>query len=315
MNKTQLLDIAESILTQPTAPFHEDAVRAEIRRQLTGLDGVDVEQDDFGNLIARYQRGAGEPKFAFVAHMDHPGYVGKEFLGGLPERYRQPRPPTVDYGAFSMLDLPAFDVRDGRIYSRACDDLIGCTAIVAAFHDLVQSRREGSCLGIFTRAEEIGFVGAIQLAKSRTLPENIILISLEASNQNAGTAKMGEGVILRVGDKTSIFDSVSTLQIASVAQGRDIPHQRSLMQGGSCEATAFQVYGYRAAALCVAIGNYHNQGEGDKVDAEYVSVDDTLGMALLCSALAQASDLPDPLQTLRDAFDQRCEKYRPYFLN
>jgi len=313
MDRVKILKIAESIMSQPTAPFREEAVRAEIVRLLTGLPGVTLEQDGFGNVIARYQRGPATPQFAFVAHMDHPGYVDGEFLGGLPERYRQPPPSTRQFGSFAMLDLPAFEVRDERIYSRACDDLIGCTAIVAALVDLSTNERDGVCLGVFTRAEEVGFVGAIQLAKAGIIDRDIVMISLEASDQNAGTAKMGEGVVVRVGDKMSVFDSKTSLQLTTVARDNDIPNQRSLMQGGSCEATAFQVYGYRSAALCVPIGHYHNQGPDNQVAAEYVSVDDTLNMALLCSAMAQSTDFPDPYGTLRDSFENRCEKYRGYF--
>src|SRR5687767_1845882 len=66
------LNIARGILSQPTAPFHEDAVRAEIARQLSGCKSVSLEEDRFGNLIARYQRGTKAPALAFAAHMDHP---------------------------------------------------------------------------------------------------------------------------------------------------------------------------------------------------------------------------------------------------
>ena len=39
------------------------------------------------------------------------------------------------------------------------------------------------------------------------------------------------------------------------------------MAGGSCEATAFGVYGYRAAGLCLPLANYHNMGNLDEVEA------------------------------------------------
>ena len=314
MDRAKILEIAEAIMAQPTAPFFEDAVRSKIVELISGLPNVTVELDGFGNVIARYQKGDAKPRFAFVAHMDHPGYVDGELLGGIRAPYLDPPPSTVDFGRFAMLDLPAFEFKDDRIYSRACDDLIGCTAIVGAMVDLAVNEREGACLGIFTRAEEVGFVGAIQLAKSGILDGDLAMISLEASNQKAGTATMGDGVIVRVGDKMSIFDSMTSLLMSKVANDREIPWQRSLMQGGTCEATAFQVYGYKSAALCVAIGNYHNMGEDNKLEAEYVSVDDTLHMSLLCSAMAQStSTAADPYVEMRDAFDKRCEKYRPLF--
>src|ERR1700679_9459 len=120
MQSDALLDIIRSILAQPTAPFHEDAVRAKILIQLAQCPHVSAEQDDFGNVIAQYRRGDGEARYAFAAHMDHPGYVfdpvagegaespgggGNEpsgepaaisgaplssvFLGGVPREYRE----------------------------------------------------------------------------------------------------------------------------------------------------------------------------------------------------------------------------------
>ena len=208
MDPAALLDLTRSILAQPTAPFHEDAVRAEILIQLAQLPSVHVEQDDFGNVIARYDGCSGHCEYAFAAHMDHPAYVfdttgdtgstgqkmqvsanetsttlpstpvfpvspvvspgggGWEFLGGVPEAYRAKNPPTRDFGAFAMWDLPACEVKDGLIHSRACDDLIGCVAILALFQELDRTKAMPTVYGLFTRAEEVGFVGAIQLAKT-----------------------------------------------------------------------------------------------------------------------------------------------------
>src|SRR5688572_15135234 len=126
MTDEQLLDVLRSILGQPTAPFHEDAVRGEIVQQLARCPHVTVKPDESGNLVAQYEQDAGSPRFALVAHMDHPAYVGGEFMGGVPESYRDKKPPTRDFGAFAMWDLPSCEMRDGRIYSRACDDLVGC---------------------------------------------------------------------------------------------------------------------------------------------------------------------------------------------
>lgn len=307
------LTTARNLLAQPTAPFHEDAVRAEIHRQLAQLPHVTVEQTPFGNLIARYQRGPNEPVHAFAAHMDHPAYVGEEFLGGVPEAYRAKKPPTRDFGPFSMWDLPAFEVREGRIHSRACDDLIGCAAIVAMFQELERSEAEGACLGLFTRAEEVGFVGAIELARSGRLPRETVVVSLETSSERGGPVKMGDGVIVRVGDRTSIFDSAATANLAQIAREAEIPVQRSLMSGGTCEATAYQLYGYRTSGLCVALGNYHNCGPEEQIAAEYVSVDDAVGMARLCVAALLSRQAKDPAEALRAKLEKNFEEHRRFF--
>lgn len=322
MDSADFLEIARSILSQPTAPFREAAVRAEIERLLARCPHVACRRDDFGNLIATYQRGAAPLRFAFAAHMDHPGYVwgaksGEEarrhFLGGVPERYREKQPPTCEFDGFAMWDLPACDVREGRIFSRACDDLIGCAAIVAMFHELERRGAETSVCGLFTRGEEVGFVGAMKLAAARPLPGDVVIVSLECSSEKGGPVKMGDGVIIRTGDKTSIFDSRATAQLLTLAKERGLAHQRALMQGGTCEATAYALEGYTTAAICVALGNYHNCGADDRIEPEFVSVDDAVAMTMLCVEAAAAAELPDPFTALRSRIDREIAELEPFF--
>ncbi len=314
MDSSALLDIIRPILAQPTAPFHEDAVRAEILMQFAQIPSVRVEQDDFGNVIARYEGCSGHAEFAFAAHMDHPGYVGEEFLGGVPESYREKKPPTRDFGAFAMWDLPACEVRDGRIHSRACDDLIGCAAIVALFQQLERLGAEATVYGLFTRAEEVGFIGAVHLAKSGRLPRDLTIVSLETSSEKSpGAGRMGEGVIVRVGDKTAVFDDAATAALTHAATDAKIPFQRCLMSGGTCEATAYQLYGYRSAALCVALGNYHNCGPDLTIAPEFVSLDDVAGMVQLMARVSTHEGPIDPHGALRAKIEKGQEKYRGYF--
>jgi endoglucanase len=313
METDALLETARALLTQPTAPFYEDAVRRAIEELLAPLPHVTVERDAFGNLIARYQRGPRAPQFAFAVHMDHPGYVGGEFMGGVPEAYRAKKPPTRDFGRFAMWDLPDIEVRDGRIYSRACDDLIGCATVVSMFQELERRGAEAAAYGLFTRAEEVGFVGAIHLAREGRLPREVTVVSLETSSEKGGPGRMGEGVIVRVGDRTSVFDSDATATLVALARLHAIPFQRALMQGGTCEATAYQLYGYRSAGLCVALGNYHNCGPDEQIAAEYVSIADYAGMTALCVTAARAANLSNPGEALRARLEEEMEEYRPHF--
>jgi endoglucanase len=314
MDTAALLDLTRTILAQPTAPFHEDAVRAEILIQLAQLPSVHVEQDDFGNVIARYAGCSGHGEYAFAAHMDHPAYVGEEFLGGVPEAYRAKNPPTRDFGAFAMWDLPACEVKDGRIHSRACDDLIGCIAILALFQELDRTKAMPTVYGLFTRAEEVGFVGAIQLAKTGRVPKDVTIVSLECSSEKSpGAGKMGDGPIIRVGDKTSIFDDAATAALTKAATDAKLQHQRCLMSGGTCEATAYQLYGYRTAALCVALGNYHNCGPDETIAPEFVAVDDVAGMIALMHAAVTNESPANPHAALRERLEKGLEKYRRYF--
>jgi putative aminopeptidase FrvX len=299
MNRDQLLRIVEPILRCPTAPTFEGAVADEICRQLQGHTATQVEKDESGNLIV-VRSGLIPARFAFVAHMDHPGWrlqPEKEFLGGISPDLRD-QGKIRSFGEFGMWDLPEFEVKGDRLYSRACDDLIGCSAIVSMLNSLEESRSYASVFGVFTRAEEVGFIGAIALAKAKRLDPELTVISLETSAERA-PARMGAGPIIRVGDRTSIFDSDVAAFLVETAKSRNLSHQRCLMDGGTCEATAFQLYGYCSAALSIALGNYHNSTPDSRIDAEFIDLKDLEGLIDLCVALVtetrSAADTRDAL--------------------
>ena len=329
MHKERILEIVRAILARPTAPFHEASVRAAIVGLLAGCAGVAVSEDAFGNLIAHY-RGAGEsrtPVYAFCAHMDHPGWVTpdlanddgeaptRQFLGGVPASYLDANRERIrDFGPFAMWDLPECELRDGLVHSRACDDLIGCAVIVATLETLDRTAHAGGCYGLFTRAEEVGFGGAIEMAKDGWLRDaGVTVISLETSAERP-PAKMGAGPIIRVGDRQSVFDHNVTAELVAAAAEADVSAQRCLMSGGTCEATAFRLYGVRCGAMCVALGNYHNCGPDNRIEAEFVSLADVEGLVALCTRLVQR---PGPgLESdaaLRGRLEEKLMLYQPYY--
>lgn len=316
MERSELLGVVSALVEQPTAPFHEDAVRDEIVAQLAGCPHVTIEHDAVGNMIARYQRGTDQPaRWAFAAHMDHPGWVRAgegewRFLGSVAERFLV-NPRRREFGDFAMWDLPAFELKDDQIHSRACDDLLGCAEIVCLFRELEAAEAEVHCLGLFTRAEEVGFWGAIKLARSGSLPKEITILSLETSAPRGG-AEIGRGPIVRVGDRLSIFDSRETARLMNVAAAHNIPVQRCLLDGGSCEASAYQVYGYRSAAASIGLGNYHNCAADGSIQCEFVSVEDYANMVRLCVAITR-DETQDPADVLRASLEKRAASSEPFF--
>jgi putative aminopeptidase FrvX len=192
---------------------------------------------------------------------------------------------------FAVWELEDFVRRDGCIYGRSCDDLIGVATVLGTLIELKRGRRPVSVIGVISRAEEVGFHGALTVAASRRLPKDSLVISLETSRE-LPPVKMGQGVIIRVGDRTSIFDSTATrflTEVASRMQKRKsaFRFQRALMSGGTCEATAYQEFGFRTAAVCVALGHYHNCAPGARIAAEFVSLSDASGMLQLLAESAR----------------------------
>ena len=140
--------------------------------------------------------------------------------------------------------------------------------------------------GLLTRAEEVGLLGAFEAIRLGTVPEDAVVLSLECSKA-LPEAPQGRGVIIRVGDRLSIFDPAVTAALAAVAAAADIPHTRRLMDGGVCEASAFCAAGYRASGLSIALGNYHNADDAGRASApSTVLADDYLAEVRLLDRLA-----------------------------
>jgi len=126
----------------------------------------------------------------------------------------------------------------------------------------------------------------------RLLPRKAVFVSLEASSEKAG-APLGAGVVVRVGDRTSVFDPRVTAHMRIMAERlqerfgpKGLAYQRKLMDGGTCEATVLSAYGYRAGALCIPLRNYHNHGPDGSVATEAIHLDDYLGLVRLIAAVS-----------------------------
>lgn len=222
----------------------------------------------------------------------------------------------VDTGAPGMWDLPDPVLRDGLVRARGCDDVAGVAALLEMLRRLSAKRARADVRVLFTRAEEVGFVGAIAAARSGTIPRDLPIIAIETSKA-LPHARIGDGPILRVGDKASIFDPSLTAFCERVAielaeSNKRFKFQRRLMDGGTCESTAYAAYGYTATGICVALGNYHNMNvDRRRIDSEYVSLDDWCGMVDWFIALATDREgfKPGPSPLRRD-LDRRFASWR-----
>lgn len=320
MKTKELLRLAERVLSLPTAPYHEHAVRVFVTEYCRDL-GLRVERDAAGNVFARYQRGTRRAPLVLVAHMDHPGFEAlgpnrAQFLGGVPKemfrRGARVRFYTTDgvvrarirrrlagekrveltgaanlrRGDFGSWDLPMFRCCSGQIRAAGIDDVLGVVTILATLSEVARRRLQTNVWGVFTRAEEVGFPGAIEAARSGRIPREALAVSLETSKERPW-ARIGNGPVIRVGDRTAMFDAGAAWFLTETARGSAIRAQRCLMDGGTCEATAFAAHGYRVGGLCVPLGNYHNIGPGKRPAAEYVSASDAAGLVALTTEAAR----------------------------
>ncbi|MBI3299058.1 MAG: M20/M25/M40 family metallo-hydrolase [Elusimicrobia bacterium] len=338
------LAILESVLVQPTAPFHERRVRAALAAALDAA-GVPWNVDAAGNLVARYRKGSARP-VAFTAHMDHPGFELLSVKGTTAEARWNGQVPTFELkglrlalhdgktsvrrgtaavlrgdgrkpglvrgrphnlltlrvpagslpGDFGHADLPLFERRGGLIHSKAHDNVSGCASIVAALDHLARRRLPGDVVALFTRAEEVGFHGCWGAIKLGTIRNDRPVVVLECSKAMAG-AEQGKGPVIRVGDKARVFDAdaAAALEERARALQRERPglaFQRRLMDGGTCEATAFGLSGYQTVGFAFPLGNYHNVGAAG-VAAENIHEKDYLAAVDLLAAFAARGIDPD----------------------
>jgi putative aminopeptidase FrvX len=195
-------------------------------------------------------------------------------------------------GGFAVWGFPSVRVRPKTIEARACDDLIGVAAVLHALEVAAAAGDGPPVLGLLTRAEEVGLLGALEAARLGTVPRDALVLSLECSRALAD-APQGGGVVVRVGDRSTIFDPALTAALAERAASVDgLQWQRKLMDGGVCEASAFAATGWRTSGLAVPLANYHNAADdGGGVAPESVLVEDLLAEVRLLEAL-----VADPLE-------------------
>lgn len=225
------------------------------------------------------------------------------------------------YGGFAFR-APVW--RSGRrLYTKAADDLVGVFAILETVHALYRKRgrQRPPFIGLLTRAEEVGFVGAIahlELDWTGARRRPLVAVSLEASRTLPG-ARIGKGPVVRLGDRRTVF-SADGMQLLSELAERVLPqaHQRRIMDGGACEATAATAFGIPTVGLTVPLGNYHNQGLEGGADCpraqgpapEFVHLDDVQGLLSLCRALMERPlRWDDPWAQTR----QRLQKNRRHY--
>jgi putative aminopeptidase FrvX len=223
---------------------------------------------------------------------------GKSLKSGWVHLEENPKVPATElYGGFCFR-APVWNEGE-RIYTQAADDLVGAYGILSmAIQHWGSKKRaqEFPWIGLLTRAEEVGFIGALahfELGWLQKAKRPVLCVSLETSRA-LPDAEIGKGPVVRLGDRFTPFDP-GALRVLSDVAVKTLPnrHQKRMMDGGTCEASAATVFGFKSIGISVPLGNYHNQSlEGGPDSApplgpapEFVHSNDIEGLILLCNAL------------------------------
>jgi putative aminopeptidase FrvX len=196
---------------------------------------------------------------------------------------------SVAPGDFGTWDLVPFRRQGELIHTKGADDLVGCATILTLLKEVKKRGIQTGIRAVFTRAEEYGFLGTLAMIRSGSLPRSTKIISVETSKALPGVV-LGGGPVIRLGDRGSMFDHRMVLFMDKVA--RDVQkkdprfrYQRRVMDGGTCEATPYQLAGYVAGGVAIPLHNYHNQGK-TRIGAEAVHLRDVEGAVRFLAELA-----------------------------
>lgn len=316
--------------------------------------------NDDGTVVLSFRGGVMADYFVDAAVQTCPGSgepVQGKLLGKLEDKVRgfdayraRFDGPAPHVGEVVRWDLPRAEVLPTQVTSTlpgsnaveclhtdGCDDLAALAAALSALDELRLRQLAGETIGdvrvLLTRAEEIGFIGAIGACRDGTIPRGARVLALENSRSFADSP-IGGGPIVRVGDRISIFTPQVTADVARVAEmigGPTLPKasekasalsswrwQRKLMAGGACEASVFCAFGHAATCICLPLGNYHNMADLDAVQAgtftgqpsvgrEYIALSDYDGLVDLlvgCALrLTDADEAPGSTPTFRERLD------------
>jgi endoglucanase len=241
--------------------------------------------------------------------------IGKERK--VPETVRFRVSGPVAPGSPGMWDQGEGRVRGKKFYSRVCDDLAGAAGALTMIDRLAKKPPQAPVAVLLTRAEEEGFVGAIAASlEPKLLKKTDRIVAIETSAEQP-FAPQGKGTIIRIGDRTSVFNSALSYFLTQQADAlaekdKAFQYQRALMPGGTCEATVYDVYGFTAASICVALGNYHNMDKGKKkIGPEYIDLADWNNMVKLFLQVAKAGHTFEPgHKPLRERLEKRFDKLK-----
>ena len=220
----------------------------------------------------------------------------------------------VEPGAIGTFDVPFCQVRGEQLHTKSADDPAQVALVLAWLAQLKREKVPVHAMGLLTRAEEVGFVGASGALESGLMPEEEVpVIVLECSKALPGLAEIGKGPVLRVGDAGTVYDPDVDAWMLGAAKklwtkerggdpeappdverlkrnetGEEFKYQRALMTGGVCEAGLFTLVRRRVGALALPLGNYHNIGEGSKPQPapEIISLADCAHQLRLMTTLA-----------------------------
>jgi putative aminopeptidase FrvX len=318
------------LLSLPALPSEG---RLWILQAHTDHPGFVVEHTDGGTVQALFRGGIDHRFFTgsrvcfFTPSGDRKGTVEEASPAaaahGISCRIRLDQEHAVPAaGCVGMWDLPACRIRGSRVVGRACDDLAGVAALLCLLDQLRKEQSNAPAAVLCTRGEEAGFIGSSlicadadtdSLLPPRSRLAGIINIECSKAQPNA---MLGNGAVIRTGDRWQVFDAPLTALLSETAEtlmrtGGSERYVRRLMPGGVCEASVWNLNGYPAGAVCLPLANYHNMGIHEQISAERIDLRDFASLVALLKTVVTGNLTPEEVQTdQRQRLAKRADELR-----
>lgn len=277
----QELRRAVSVLAPPGK--EERAIEC-VREMVAIRTRLEVLQDRFGNLMIRFRKERGGQPLVFSAHLDHPGLVvvgvdGNEILA----EYRGGSHSNCHVGSSVMLSgahqssiatITRVDAQTrtspvltlqcddaiaegdvGTVLSNpsflACDDMAGVCACLHASDRVEESELPGPVRFVFTRAEEIGMVGAIGACRSGLIPAGSRVIAIDARRDSEDAA-----IQVSARDRSGPVNPqlIQECIRSGCSMNDSLPT--------TTEAGVYGAFGFDSAAVTYPILSMHNEMDG-----------------------------------------------------
>lgn len=250
------------------------------------LGGIHPAAIPHGALVDLYAVGAAEPmgQAAIVTR------TGDSELQSASATIVTGSAPATGFAVWALPETGTD--RPDTIRGLACDALSVAAALLVTLDWLDQNGSpETRFWGLFTRAEELRCLGALEAIRLGTIPDGTPVVALDCTRP-VNDVRLGAGVVVRVGDSRYTYDPLLTQEIISLASSGSAPWQRRFSNSGWCEASVFQAAGrHPATSLTLPILNYHNQVHHDGSDVglirEAVHHTDYLALIEVLKVLAE----------------------------
>ena len=197
----------------------------------------------------------------------------------------------VEIGTVGVFDsdFERFGAEDKLIKGKALDDRLGCTIMIDLMRQLHASHKslEYDVYFAFTCCEEIGISGAVVAAANTICPDAAIVLESTAVSdiygvpESSSVAKLGDGGVISLMDRSTIYDRNMVEIALSVAEMRNIKAQIKRYVSGGNDSANIQRSGKGVKVLALSAPSRYIHSASNVVHADDIEAMRELVYALV----------------------------------